>query len=144
MAKANGSIDLQINNCYRKHNSAKTSQNQLKLWVNLSAWDLADATEGIKRFATIYQETAPRLVPRVEENIPDGLTVFSLPEGHRKRMRTTNMLERQNRELKRRTRVATLFPNEASLLRLATAVLAEISDEWETGPMSYLTFKNQQ
>jgi transposase-like protein len=59
-------------------------------------------------------------------------------------MRTTNMLERQNRELKRRTRVATLFPNEASLLRLATAVLAEISDEWETGPMSYLTFKNQQ
>jgi transposase-like protein len=108
------------------------------------ARDLADATEGIKRFAKIYQDSAPKLVQWVEENIPDGLTVFSLPEGHRKRMRTTNMLERQNRELKRRTRVATLFPNEASLLRLATAVLAEISDEWETGTMSYLTFKNQQ
>jgi transposase-like protein len=44
-------------------------------------------------------------------------------------MRTSHLLERQNRELKRRPRVATLFPNEASLLRLATAVLAEISDE---------------
>ena len=43
------------------------------------------------------------------------------------------MLERVNRELKRRTRVATLFPNEASLLRLVTAVLMELSEEWETG-----------
>ena len=109
-----------------------------------NARDLADATEGIKRFARTYQDSAPKLVQWVEDNVPDGLTVFSLPEGHRKRMRTTNMLERQNRELKRRTRVATLFPNEASLLRLATAVLAELSDEWETTPMSYLTFKNQQ
>ena len=47
-------------------------------------------------------------------------------------MRTTNQLERLNRELKRRTRVATLFPNEASLLRLVTGVLMEISEEWET------------
>jgi len=48
------------------------------------------------------------------------------------------MLERQNKELKRRTRVAGLFPNEESLLRLVTAVLVELSDDWETG-MKYLT-----
>ena len=48
-------------------------------------------------------------------------------------MRTTNLLERLSRELKRRTRVVTIFPNEASLLRLATALLAETSEEWETG-----------
>lgn len=48
-------------------------------------------------------------------------------------LRTTNMLERLNKEIKRRTRVATLSPNEASLLRLASAVLAETSEEWETG-----------
>ena len=54
--------------------------------------------------------------------IPEGLTVFDLPENHRKRLRTTNVLERLNREIKRRTRVATLFPNEASLLRLVTAM----------------------
>lgn len=107
-----------------------------------NARDLADANEGIKRLANRYHQTAPKLVQWVEHNVPEGLAVFAIPEEHRKRLRTTNMLERQNRELKRRTRVATLFPNEASLLRLVTAVLAEVSDDWETGPMSYLTFKN--
>ena len=69
----------------------------------------------------------------MEANIPEGLTVFALPVNQRRRMRTSNMLERLNRELKRRTRVATLFPNEASLLRLVSAVLVEVSEEWETG-----------
>jgi len=55
------------------------------------------------------------------------------PEGHRKRMRTTNMPERVHEEINRRTRVAGLFPNEASLLRLVSAVLMELSEEWETG-----------
>ena len=54
---------------------------------------------------------------------------FELPETHRRRLRTTNVLERLNREIKRRTRVATLFPNEPSLLRLVTAMVAEVSDE---------------
>jgi hypothetical protein len=52
------------------------------------------------------------------------------------------MLERLNRELKRRTRVATLFPNEASLLRLVTAILIEVSEEWETGKR-YVTFETK-
>jgi len=105
-----------------------------------NAKDLADATEELQRFVARYQETAPNIATWAEHNIPEGLAVFLLPEEHRKRMRTTNMLERQNKELKRRTRVATLFPNEASLLRLVTAVLVELSDEWETGKMRYLTF----
>ena len=50
-----------------------------------------------------------------------------------RRLRTTNGLERVNKEVKRRTRVATLFPNEQSLLRLVSALLMEISEEWETG-----------
>ena len=57
-------------------------------------------------------------------------------------MRTSNALERVNQELKRRTRVARLFPNEASLLRLITALLTEISEEWETGK-TYLNMENQ-
>ncbi len=64
--------------------------------------------------------------------MPDGLTVFALPPAHRRRLRTSNLLERLNKEIKRRTRVATLFPNEAALLRLVSAVLMEISEEWET------------
>ena len=58
--------------------------------------------------------------------------MLTIPAAHRRRLRTTNSLERLNKEIKRRTRVATLFPNEASLLRLASAVLSEISDDWET------------
>ncbi len=54
----------------------------------------------------------------METNIPEGITVFSVPENQRKKLRSTNMVERLNREIKRRTRVATLFPDEASLLRL--------------------------
>ncbi len=55
-----------------------------------------------------------------------------LPDALRRRLRSTNMLERLNREIARRTRVASLFPHEASLLRLVSAVLMEISEEWET------------
>jgi transposase-like protein len=69
----------------------------------------------------------------METNVPEGLAVFALPESHRRRLRTTNAIERLNRELHRRTRVATLFPKEASLLRLVSAMAAEISEEWETG-----------
>ena len=56
-----------------------------------------------------------------------GFAVFDLPPAHRTRMRTTNGLERINRELKRRTRVASIFPNAASCLRLVSALLAELS-----------------
>jgi transposase-like protein len=69
----------------------------------------------------------------METALPEGFAVFSLPMGHRRRMRTTNMLERVNREVKHRTRVSTLFPNETSLPRLVSAVLMEISEEWEMG-----------
>ena len=80
-----------------------------------------------------YRSSANRLASWMEENLPEGFSVFKLPGHHRRRVRTTNMLERINKEIKRRTRVATLFPNEASLLRLVSAILMEISEEWETG-----------
>lgn len=68
----------------------------------------------------------------MEENIPEGLTVFSFPTSHRRRIRTANSLERLNRQVRRRSRVAVLFSNVASCERLVTAVLMEISEEWET------------
>jgi hypothetical protein len=80
-----------------------------------------------------YAESAPKLAAWMEKNIPQGLAIFALPPAQQRRRRTTNALERVNRELKRRTRVAGLFPNEASLLRLVSALLAEHSDEWVTG-----------
>jgi len=102
----------------------------------------AEAERRLAELVEKYRDTAPRLADWLEENVPEGLTVFAFTVDHRKRLRTTNGLERLNKEIKRRTRVATLFPNEASLLRLASAVLSEISDEWETGKI-YLNMKAQ-
>lgn len=79
-----------------------------------------------------YAAPAPKLAAWLEKNVPEGLTVFDVPLEHRRRLRTNNGLERLNREIKRRTRVASLFPNEASLLRLASAVLMEVDEEWQT------------
>ena len=80
-----------------------------------------------------YAHNASRLADWMESNIPDGLTVFSFPEDHWRRIRTINSLERVCKEIRRRTRVATIFPNEASCLRLVSAVLMEINETWETG-----------
>jgi putative transposase len=87
-----------------------------------------------------YRSSASKLAAWMEDNLPEGFAVFKLPIHHRRRVRTTNMVERVNKEIKRRTRVATLFPNEASLLRLASAILMEISEEWETGK-NYLSIE---
>ena len=100
----------------------------------------AEAERRLREVVTRYKKTAPQLAAWLEENVPEALTVLSIPASHRRRLRTTNGLERLNKEIKRRTRVATLFPNEASLLRLASAVLSEISDDWET-ERAYLSMK---
>jgi transposase-like protein len=96
-----------------------------------NAEDRNEADRRLNDLIETYRESAPRLADWLEASVPEGLTVFALPAAHRRRLRTTNGLERLNKEIKRRTRVATLFPNEASLLRLASAVLSEVSDEWE-------------
>jgi putative transposase len=91
------------------------------------------AEERLQKCIEKYRVSAPQLAQWIEENIPEGLAAFALPGKHRKRMRTTNMLERLHEEIKRRTRVARLFPNEASLLRLVSAIEMEISEDWIAG-----------
>lgn len=86
-----------------------------------------------KKIVESYATTASDFSTWVDENIDEGLTVYQFPRSHRKRIRTSNLQERINREIKRRTRVATLFPHKESCLRLVTAVLAEIHEEWMTG-----------
>jgi putative transposase len=98
-----------------------------------NAPDAKEAERLLKMATEKYRKSAPRLADWMEKNVPEGLTIFTRPTAHRRRLRTSNMLERLNREILRRTRVATLFPNEASLLRLASAVLAETDDQWQTG-----------
>ncbi len=100
------------------------------------------AEQRLKEIVTHYAKSAPKLATWLEENLPQGFTVFTLPAAHQKRLRTSNALERVNMELKRRTRVARVFPNEKSLLRLITARLCETSDDWETGKI-HLNMENQ-
>jgi transposase-like protein len=88
-----------------------------------------------------YSKSAPKLANWLEANLPEGLTVLAFPEPHRRLIRTTNSLERVNRELKRRTRVVGIFPNPAACLRMVTAIASEISDEWFTN-RTYLTMEN--
>jgi len=76
------------------------------------------------------EKKAPKVARLLETSGEEILGVYALPEAHQKRMRTTNMLERQNQELKRRTRVVRVFPHEQSLLRLVAALLMETNQEW--------------
>lgn len=102
--------------------------------------DHASAQARLKSVVARYATQAPKLAAWMEENLPQGFTVFTLPTSHQRKLRTSNAMERVNQEIKRRTRVASLFPNEASLLRLVTALLVEKSDQWETGKI-YLNMK---
>jgi transposase-like protein len=108
-----------------------------------NAADRPEAERRLKLMIEKYTETAPKLAGWLEANVPEGLTVFALPESHRKRLRTTNGLERIHKEIKRRTRVATLFPNEASALRLVSAILCEIDEDWQAGRV-YLNMDTEQ
>ena len=107
-----------------------------------NAPDRAEAELLLEKFLARHEKTAPKLLAWAEEAIPEGFTVFALPASHRRRLRTTNLLERVNEEIKRRTRVARLFPNEASCLRLVSAILMEISDDWQTADKRYVVFNN--
>jgi putative transposase len=79
------------------------------------------------------EKKAPKVARLLEECGEQILGVYALPEAHRKRMRTANMLERRNQELKRRTRVIRVFPHEQSCLRLIAALLMETNQEWMGG-----------
>lgn len=98
----------------------------------------AEAKRLLELFIEDYRQQAPDLANWAETAIPEGLTVFAMPSSHWKKLRTVNMLERLNKEIKRRTRVATIFPNVASCLRLVSAVAMETSDDWEASGRKYL------
>jgi len=105
-----------------------------------NAPDRAQAEAQLRRTVEKYAHSASRLADWLEGNIPEGLTIFAFPEDHWRRIRTVNSLERVSQEIRRRTRVAGIFPNEASCLRLVSALLMEISETWETGRI-YLSFE---
>ena len=98
-----------------------------------NAPDKMTAEQYLKVIIEKYARSATRLSAWMEENLAEGFTVFDFPLEHRRSIRITNNLERINRENHRRTRVVGVFPNEASCLRLISARLMEISEDWQIG-----------
>lgn len=94
---------------------------------------MEEARTLVHRMAEGWGERYPKLIEKLEEELEYVLAVVRVPAGHRRRLRTTNSLERINREIKRRTRVISIFPNEESCLRLIGALMLEQHEEWLTG-----------
>jgi transposase-like protein len=89
-----------------------------------------------------YTKSAPALSQWLERNVPEGLAVFSLPEQHRPKMRTSNPIERTvQQEIKRRTVKVRVFPSIDALLRLVSAVLVAIDEKWAASTQPYIKWK---
>ena len=92
--------------------------------------DLAEARADLAAWIGKWQVKYPRLIAWVEENIEETLTFYRLPRQHHKHLKSTNMLERLNEEIKRRTHVVRIFPNAESCLRLVRALCVETHENW--------------
>jgi len=91
---------------------------------------LESARKRLREAVDVLTNTHPKVAELLDGHGEEMLAVYALPEQHRKRMKSTNMLERFNRELKRRTRVICVFPNEPSCVRLVSALAIEQNEEW--------------
>ena len=99
----------------------------------LEAPDMDTARKLLDEAVTEFERLAPKAIERLEAGFEDAMAIMALPECIRRRLRTTNTVERLNREIRRRERVIGIFPNEESALRLIGAVLMEIDESWTTG-----------
>jgi transposase-like protein len=112
--------------------------NRKELAADLRAIFAAPAREQALQIASSVAEKwrekgNEKVACHIEEHVEECLACLCFPESHRRRIRTTNSLERFNQELKRRTRVVRIFPNREACLRLVTALAVEQSEEWVTG-----------
>jgi transposase-like protein len=95
--------------------------------------NLDEARQDLAAWLSKWQGKYSKLCDWVEANIEETLSYYRLPLAHHKHMKSTNMLERLNQEIKRRTNVLRIFPNGASCLRLVRALAAETHEEWIEG-----------
>jgi putative transposase len=98
----------------------------------LQAPDMSEARSRLDEFTEQFEKLAPKAVTCLEEAFEDTMAVMTLPSKYRKQLRTTNMQERLNEEVKRRTNVIRIVPNDGSALRLIGALLAETNEQWVT------------
>ena len=95
--------------------------------------DVQTARVLLARFSADFAQQAPAAVATLERGFDDATAVLVLPEPYRRRLRTTNAVERLNEEVRRRERVIRIFPNRESVIRLLGALLMEQDEAWTTG-----------
>lgn len=93
--------------------------------------------------ASKWEKRLPKLAKTLREGVEDTLAVLAFPREHRRRLRTTNLVERQNREFRKRSRKVSIFPNESSCLRLFGAMCQELSEKWQGEPKRYLNMERR-
>jgi transposase-like protein len=103
--------------------------------------DKALCRQAAQEVVARWEKKAPKMATALEAGLEDCLSVLELPDTHRRRLHSTNLLERLMEELKRRTRVVGIFPDEASLDRLAGALLMELDERWLLEPTRYVVFE---
>jgi len=115
----------------------------------LDAPDMATARLLLKQTLEKFEEEAPKAMQVLEMGFDDATAVLVFPEKYRRRVRTTNAVERLNEEIRRRERVIRIFPNRESVVRLTGALLMEIDDKWSSGKKyldmnEYLQWQKEQ
>jgi len=91
-----------------------------------------------------WEQRLPKMARALRAGVEDTLAVLAWPREHRRRLRTTNMIERQNREFRKRTRKVSIFPNEGSAARLYGAMCLELSERWQGEDKRYLNMERRQ
>jgi len=114
--------------CALRHRKAVADKAKLVL----QAPDMAEARRRLNEFIEEFESKVPKAVNCLEAAFEDAMAIMLLPDKYRKRLRTTNMQERLNEEIRRRERVIRIFPNDESALRLIGALLAEFNEQWQT------------
>ena len=111
----------------KKHRKAEIAQDIRDI---CHSPDLQSAQNQLNRFTQKWEVSEPKLVEWADQNIPQGFAVFALPKPLHIKFRTSNLIERFNQELKRRSKLVRIFPNEDSCLRLLSAVALEFHEDW--------------
>ena len=140
-----------------KHEKKKELSSKLRLAFEAQPQvqdgeELSETELGERRFVAVYKEfkrlsgelekSYPKLSSLIDDGIDDVLTYLQFPEAHHRKIHSTNLIGRLNREIKRRARAVSLFPNDQTILRLVTMLLIEQDDEWSSG-YRYLPEINQ-